>query len=119
MCASFSAMQRALTGMRCQVSPVRRGRWLPVALLAVGLIACTPRPIETLVDCQRLPASICDQLTPVVIGNVDSSDRSSVVEIRIECSVEECTSAEGAYRAWVRFAAGSERELPTGEWASG
>ncbi len=87
--------------------------------LVLVLIACSPRPIEALVRCEGLPAIMCDQLTPVVIGNLKSSERSSVLEIRIVCSVEQCTRAEGAYRAWVRFVYGSERELPDGEWASG
>ena len=103
----------------CWRSDSTRFGLLAAILVVLALVACTPQPIETLVRCEGLPVIMCDQLTPVVIGNLVSSERSSVIEIRIVCSVEQCTPAEGAYRAWVRFAYGSERELPDGQWASG
>lgn len=92
---------------------------LPTTIFALGLTACVPQPLESLVQCEGLPASMCDQLTPSVIDTVPSSGRSSVIEIRIVCSLEVCTTTEGVNRAWVRLADGSERELPDGQWASG
>ncbi len=116
----YSVIHRVSIGSIGPRSHTHAGfRLMPITLLAFGLLACNPQPLETLVRCERIPESMCGQLTPVVIDAVPSAQRSSVVEIRIVCDTELCTPSDGAYRAWVRSSIGPERELPEGQWASG